>query len=118
MKRVVTDLKNLPRDVLRPKEPTKLQMFVAEIQKTGSSEYRGAVHSVTVRIPSFDFCTIEALSRAGGMPRNKVIVNLLESAIQEMWGELSPEMHETVSLLQGTILQDLAADGTAEKGEL
>lgn len=98
-------------------EPTKMEMFVAEIEKTGISDGRGVVHSVTARIPSLAFATIEALSRAGGMARNKVIVSLLESAIQEMWGELSPEMHEIVSGLQASILQGLPDDEVSKKGE-
>lgn len=111
-------LKELPHDVLHPDEPTKMEMFVAEIQKTGSSEGWGVVHSVTLRIPSVDFATIEALSRAGAMPRNKVIVSLLESAIQEMWSELSPDMHETVSSLQATILQGLSQGEMSKKGDI
>lgn len=110
--------KELPREVLHPDEPSKLQMFVAEIQKTGTSDFRGVVKSVTVRLPLFDFATIEALSRAGGMPRNKVIVQLLESAIQEMWTELSPEMHEIVSALQAQILQELPHDEVTQGGEI
>lgn len=111
-------LKDVPHEVLYPDEPTKMEMFVAEIQKTAISEGRGVVHSVTARIPSVTFATIEALSRAGGMPRNKVIVNLLESAIQEMWSELSPDMHEIVAGLQASILQGLPDDEMSKKGEL
>lgn len=110
--------KELPRDVLSPDEPTKLEMFVSELEKTAISDGRGAVKSVTVRLPLVDFATIEALSRAGGMPRNKVIVKLVESAIQEMWTELSPDMHEVVTGLQGQILQDLPHDEATQGGEI
>lgn len=110
--------KELPHDVSHPDEPTKLEMFVAEIQKTAVSGGHGVVQSVTVRLPLVDFATIEALSRAGGMARNKVIVKLLESAIQEMWTELSPEMHEIVSGLQASILMDLSDGAPGEVGEI
>jgi hypothetical protein len=105
-------------DPLSRDEPTKMQMFVAEVQKTGISEAVGVVHSVTVRVPSIPFATIEALARAGGMTRNKVIVNLLESAIQEMWSELSPEMHEIVAGLQASIIRDLSDSEVSKKGEI
>lgn len=91
-------------------EPTKLQMFLGQIQSTASSESFGSVHSVTVRIPSVDFAAIEALSRTSGLARNKVIVNLIQVALEETWQALDPEIHDAVSGIQGVILRDLVQD--------
>lgn len=107
-------------------EPTKLEMFLAEIQKTGTSEGLGSIHSVTVRMPTIEFATIEALCRASGMPRNKVIVNLLQVALDEMWKGVDPEMRDVITGLQGVVLRDLVQDDQgnikahdqAKKGEL
>src|SRR5437870_13727923 len=90
--------------------PSKLDMFLAEVTKTGTSESSSSVHSVTTRIPSIDFATIEALARTSGMARNKVIVSLLEAAIEQMWKGLDPEMHDAISHLQGMILRELIED--------
>lgn len=91
-------------------EPTKLEMFLAEIQKTGTSESVGSVHSVTVRLPSVEFATIEALCRTSGLARNKVIVNLIQVALDEMWRGVDPEMRDVVAGLQGIVLRDLVQD--------
>lgn len=107
-------------------EPTKLEMFLAEISKNGASEASSSVHSVTVRIPSIEFATIEALTRTSGMARNKIIVHLLEVAIDEMWKGLDLEMHDVIAGLQGIVLRDLINDSEgnskvldqAKKGEI
>lgn len=91
-------------------EVSKLEMFLAEIQKTGTSESFGSVHSVTVRLPSVDFATIEALCRTSGLARNKVIVNLIQVALDEMWKGVDPEMHDVIAGLQGIVLRDLVQD--------
>lgn len=91
-------------------EPTKLEMFLAEIQKTGTSESVGSVHSVTVRLPSVEFATIEALCRTSGLARNKVIVNLIQVALDEMWQGVDPEMRDVIAGLQGIVLRDLVQD--------
>ena len=91
-------------------EPTKLDMFLAEIQKTGTSEAIGSVHSVTVRLPSVEFATIEALCRTSGLARNKVIVNLIQVALDDMWQGVEPEMRDVIAGLQGIILRDLVTD--------
>ena len=91
--------------------PTKLEMFLAEIQKTGTSESVGSVHSVTVRLPSVEFATIEALCRTSGLARNKVIVNLIQVALDEMWQGVDPEMRDVIAGLQGIVLRDLVMDG-------
>lgn len=107
-------------------EPTKLEMFLAEIQKTGTSESYASVHSVTVRLPSIDFATIEALCRTSGLARNKVIVNLIQVGLDEMWNGVNPEMRDVISDLQGIVLRDLVLDDqgnvksldNAKKGEI
>lgn len=91
-------------------EPTKLEMFLAEIQKTATSEAVGSVHSVTVRLPSVEFATIEALCRTSGLARNKVIVNLIQVALDEMWQGVDPEMRDVIAGLQGIVLRDLVQD--------
>ena len=91
-------------------EPPKLEIFLAEIQKTGTSESFGSVHSVTVRLPSVEFATIEALCRTSGLARNKVIVNLIQVALDEMWQGVNPEMRDVIASLQGIVLRDLVQD--------
>lgn len=96
-------------------EPTKLAMFLTEVQKNGVSETSTSVHSVTVRMPSITFTTVEALARVSGMARNKVIVNLLDVAIDEMWKGLDAETRDVVASLQGIVLSELMHD---DKGNI
>lgn len=93
----------------------KLEMFLSEIKKTGTSESAGSVHSVTVRLPTSDFSSIEGLARFSGMARNKVIVNLLQVGIEQVLNGLDQETKNSVFDHAKAVIHDLYHD---EKGNL
>jgi hypothetical protein len=95
--------------------PSKLEMFVSEIQKTGKSSFSGAVNAMTVRVPTCDFARIEALTSHSGMPRNTVICNLLEIALDQVFSELNLENSRAVNSLSSEISNKLLVN---EQGEL
>lgn len=93
----------------------KLEMFLSEIKKTGASESAGSVHSVTVRLPSGDFSSIEGLTRYSGMARNKVIVNLLQIGLERVLNGLDQETKTSIFDHVVNVFHDLHHD---EKGNL
>jgi hypothetical protein len=101
--------------------PSKCDLFLAEINKTGKSDAMGAVHAVTVRIPSFEFARIEAIGRVTGLTRNKIIVNLIEIGIEDMREGIDPDIGDLINGMHGQIVHDLISSGdfsTSEKGEI
>jgi predicted DNA binding CopG/RHH family protein len=73
-------------------KPVKLNMFLAELQRTASFDSAGSVHAVTVRIPTTDFSQIEGFVSYSGMARNKVIVHLLQVGIEQVLKGLGPDI--------------------------
>lgn len=69
-------------------EPSRLDVLIAQVQKTAKSDYVGAVHALSVRLPTFVYGTVEALCKHSGMSRNKMIVQLLEVALEEVFDRL------------------------------
>jgi hypothetical protein len=90
---------------------TKLNIFLAELERTASFDSTGSVHAVTVRIPTTDFSQIEGLVSYSGMARNKVIVHLIQVGIEQVLKGLSPEVkkplfEQTVDALRGLYIHD------------
>ena len=102
-------------------EPTKLDMLIAQIQKTGTSETAGSVHALSVRLPTFVYGSVEALSKYSGMSRNKMIVQLLEVAMEEVFSNLPQgDLEQVCDLRSQCILELIDSTDThaqAEKGE-
>lgn len=95
-------------------EISKLDFFLSEVQKQGKSEAMGVVHTVSVRFPTHVLSTIDALARASGMSRNKVIVQLVDVGVDEMWRGVDPEFRDIVASLQVRVAGELLG---AEKFE-
>lgn len=106
---------------------SKLEMFLAELERKANFESVGSVHAVTVRIPTNDFSQIEGFARYSGMARNKVIVHLLQVGIEQVLKGLGPEVkkplfEQTVDALRG-LYTDEKGDFTktlepSSKGEI
>lgn len=102
--------------------PTKLEVLVSMVGKTATSETVGSVHPISVRIPTIAYTTIQAISHHSGMSMNKTICQLLDVALDELWGQLAEEDRERVSELRSGYLRNILAAGEkaaqAEKGEV
>jgi hypothetical protein len=106
--------------------PTRLEMAISLFTKTGTSEAMGSVNAISVRIPSIEYVTIEALAQYSGLSRNKVIVQLLEVALDEVFQGLKPEQRAEVFKIRGDLLmKNMDADGypnlggeTSKEGEI
>lgn len=110
----------------QPEEITKLDMVVALLEKTGKSEASTSVHPISVRIPTFDYANIEAMAQHSGLSRNKIICQLLDLALSEVWTALDEENGEAINKLRMKIYMEMVGphlEGIenlpqAEKGEV
>ena len=104
--------------------PTRLDMAVALFSKRGHSEGMGSVHARSVRIPTIENATIEAIAQYSGHSVNKVICELLAVALDEVSGSLSDEDWSEVKKIRSAILTDMIDKGLlnnadqAVKGEI
>ena len=79
-------------------EPTRLQMLVAEINNRGTSDYHGAYKQVPFRIQPLLYAKLTAvvglIEANQKTSRNKVLNDLLEVALDQVYASLSPEMQK------------------------
>jgi hypothetical protein len=95
--------------------PSRLEMAVAMFTNTATSESVGSVHPRSVRIPSMENYTIEALAQYSGMSVNKVIIQLLQVALEEVFKSMSEADRAPIEQLRGKLFAEFAFDAT-EKG--
>lgn len=69
-------------------EPTNLQMFMSEVNKTGTTQTIGVYHQVPFRMSTWNFERLEGLRNYMAEPRNKVLNSLIEIALEQVWAEL------------------------------
>lgn len=102
--------------------PTKLEMLIAQVSKTATSEGIGSVHPISVRVPTIPFSTIQAVSQHSGMSMNKVIIALLDVGLDELWRGLDQEECDAIQTLRSEILQRVLQGSTtmgqASEGEI
>jgi hypothetical protein len=88
-------------------EVSKMDLLMSLFHNKGSSEFSGVVKSLTVRIPIGDFSSIEAFSRHTGMSKNKVIVRLLEVALDSCIKGLDSKNRAEFDQLQSQVLNEM-----------
>lgn len=98
------DLKNAPILDSYNEPPTRLEMAIALFTKTATGEGVGTVHARSVRIPTIENVTIEALAQYSGLSVNKVIVQLLEVALDEVFQGFTEDQRREVFALRGKLL--------------
>jgi hypothetical protein len=95
--------------------PTHLDMAIAQFTKKGSSEFEGSLHAMSVRIPSIEAATIEALAKYSGLSKNKVFVLLLEVALDEVFQGLPDEDKQDICRIRYDLLRAMEAKGEPAK---
>lgn len=116
---------DVPDDFLNPsytEQPTKLEMALSLFQRTGTSEGMGSVQAFSVRIPTLEYASIEALAKHSGLSRNKVIVELLQVALDEVWQGLDEDNRMELVKIRAGFLQTVLNAGQdfdqAKQGEI
>ena len=93
-------------------EPTKLQMFVAEVRGTAESEYVGLVKQIPLRLQIDLFAKVMALnaliSEHQKTPRNKVINDLIALAVDQVVDALDDETRLKFSEIESNYYADLS----------
>lgn len=90
--------------------PTRLEMAVGLFTKTATSDATGSVHARSIRIPSIENITIDALAKYSGLSANKVIVELLQVALDEVFQGMSEEHRRAIFKIRGQMLMELVKD--------
>jgi len=92
--------------------PTRLEMAVGLFTRSATSDAQGNVHARSVRIPSIENVTIEALAKYSGLSVNKVIVQLLEVALDEVFSAFSDKQRAELFAIRGQMLKDMIPAGS------
>jgi hypothetical protein len=94
--------------------PTKLEMFVSQVTRSGTVTSVGSVHAQSVRIPTDQMSYVQAIAKHSGMSINKTIVQLLEIAIDAAHQALPAKDKKAIMKLQGQAAVVLLAAGELE----
>lgn len=89
---------------------TRLDHVVGMIEKRANTENIGAMQSISVRLPIVAAATVEAFAKHSGRSKNKVLIELLELAIEEVTAALSDKDCLSVLDLRSKILFEMVGD--------
>lgn len=104
--------------------PTKLEMAIGLFQKLGTSEAVGTVHPISIRVPTMEFTSIQAMAKHAGLSVNKVVIELLQVALDEVWQGLNEENRNALFAIRNELITGLfTPDGemkaeVSKKGEI
>lgn len=101
--------------------PSRLEMAVDLFTNKASSETIGAVRAYSIRVPLIEDATIKALHVYSGQTQNKVIVQLLQVALDEVFQTMPEADRDSIFKLRAGILGQTVHEvdqPQAEKGEM
>lgn len=91
-------------------EPTKVEMLVAEINRTGSSSVSGALKPLSIRLPIQTYSKVVAIENFIGpekTSKNKVINDLLEIAFEQIYPSLNESQQLVFNEISMSLLEGL-----------
>ena len=102
-----------------PEEPDAFALLEAMVTKTGNVEGFGSLHGVSIRLPTNEFCTVEALAKHSGQSRNKIIVQMIKACVERLNAEMAADELEAVQALRSELFKQFV-DGNfpSESGSL
>lgn len=86
---------------------TRLDHVLGMLEKRASTEFHGAMHPISVRLPIITAATIDAFAKHSGHSKNRIIIELLELAIEEVTSQIGDEDGENITRLRARILGDM-----------
>lgn len=95
-------------------EISKVDILMSQLQKEGKSEFHGVVKGITCRLPIHQYSSIEAFSLHSGMSKNKVVVELLDVALDIAVRGLDRANRKAFNQHQSDVLAQLAEEGYGE----
>jgi len=107
--------KSVDLPLFQPEQPTSYDVLEGMISKTATTEYTGALRSITVRFPLVDYCTVEAMSQYSGQSKNKIVIQMVAAAIERLNGELPKSDLKAIQALRSKLIgQMLDAETKSE----
>jgi len=76
-------------------EPNPIEFAAHVVSRTGSMQYHGKLHPVSVRLQTPNFLAVQAMAETSGLTRSDMINRVLEAGIYAIRGELTEEARET-----------------------
>lgn len=101
--------------------PSRLEMAVDLFTNKATSDTIGAVRAYSIRVPLVEDATIKALHVYSGQTQNKVIVQLLQVALDEVFQTMSEADRDSIFKLRASFLGESVLEveqPQAEKGEM
>lgn len=93
-------------------EPTKLQILVSEINGTAESEYVGLYKQIPFRVQMNLFARLSALHELQNShtktPRNALLNDLLDIAMDQVISQLDPETLQALDHLESQYYENLS----------
>ena len=86
---------------------TRLDHVVGMLEKRANTDHIGAVHPISVRLPIITAATIDAFAQHSGHSKNKIMIELLELAIEEVTSAISDDDGEHIENLRSKILGEM-----------
>ena len=93
-------------------EPTKLQIFVAEVKGTAESEYMGLSKQIPLRLQVNLFASVMALhtliSEKQKTPRNKVLNDLIAISVDQVYENLDEDTRHKFDAIASYYYEELS----------
>jgi hypothetical protein len=89
-------------------EPTKVEMLLSEINRTGKSSYSGVLKPLSIRLPIQTYAKVVAIENFIGekTSKNKVINDLLEIAFDQIYLSLNESQKHAFDYFSKSLLDD------------
>jgi hypothetical protein len=89
-------------------EPTKVEMLLSEINRTGKSSYSGVLKPLSIRLPIQTYAKVVAIENFIGekTSKNKVINDLLEIAFDQIYPSLNESQKHAFDYFSKSLLDD------------
>jgi len=92
-------------------EPNPIEFAAHVVSRTGSMQYHGKLHPVSVRLQTPNFLAVQAMAETSGLTRSDMINRVLEAGIYAIRGELTEEARENLDVhmrrVSGEFLEEI-----------
>lgn len=90
--------------------PAPLRTLVSQLKRNGVHvDKTTSVHALSLRLPTYDYATIEAIAQHSAVSRNKIVGQLLELAINEVFAAIDDETGKALNELRNKIYMDMVS---------
>lgn len=101
-----------------PEDITSLDVFVGMVSRHADAEHVGAIQPVTVRMPLEMGCTVDAISQFSGQSRNRILIQALEVAIDQLYSSLPEADLKHINAIRGELFRKRLIENEHQSGEV